>query len=360
MTSQYLMRIVPLIILLAVSAAVTAAQNKPLTQAEYVKLLYAAERDATAKSELIEAVRERGIGFVVTDGLRGLTRTKSGNDAELRRLLDEADRRRKDPQAYQRPSNEEAAAAIEKARTLTLAAVEEMPDFVVKQQIQRAIAYAGTGTFTNRDRLIVGVSYRAAGQEEYRVLSVNGAIQNNPESKRSYEEVGGTSSTGEFVTVLATMFKADSQTRFEVVDSDVIRERRAITYDFFIEKDKAKQGITCTGITAESITTGMKGRVWIDRENFRVLRIESEATDIPATFPCPSARRNIDYDWTTISEERYLLPLLSDVRLTYRDRGRTYETRNVIRFRDYQKYGTEVKVLEEDDMPIEEEKPSEK
>jgi hypothetical protein len=333
------------------------AQAKPLTQAEYVKLLYAAEGNTAAKSELIEAVRERGIGFVVTDGLRGLTRTKSGNDAELRRLIDEADRRRRDPETYRRPSDTEASTVLKNAREKTLLAVEEMPDFVVKQQIQRAIAYAGTGTFTNLDRLVVGVSYRASGQEEYRLLSVNGAIQNDPESKRSYEEVGGTSSTGEFVTVLATMFKPESETKFEVVDSDVIRERKAITYHFTIEKEKAKQGITCTGITAESITTGMKGRVWIDRENFRVLRIESEATDIPATFPCPSARRNIDYDWTTISEERYLLPLLSDVRLTHRDKGRNFETRNVIRFRDYQKYGTEVKVLEEDDVPIEEEKP---
>lgn len=334
------------------------AQPKPITQAEYVKMLYAAERNEEAKADLIDAIRTRGIGFIVTDGLRNLTRTKSGNNAELRRLLDESDRRRQDPQSYQRPSTTEAAAAIKQARELTLAAVEEMPDFVVKQQIQRAIAYAGTGTYTNLDRLIVGVSYRASGQEEYRVLSVNGAIQNNPESKRSYEEVGGTSSTGEFVTVLATMFKPESATAFEVVDSDVIRGRKAITYDFFVEKEKAKQGITCKGLTEESTTTGMKGRIWIDRENFRVLRVESEATDIPATFPCPSARRNIDYDWTTISEERFLLPLLSDVRLTHRDKGRTFETRNVIRFRDYQKYGTEVKVLEEDDVPIEEEKPA--
>lgn len=334
------------------------AQPKPITQAEYVKMLYAAERNEGAKVELIDAIRTRGIGFVVTDGLRNLTRTKSGNNAELRRLLDESDRRRKDPLSYQKPSNEEAANAIKKARELTLAAVEEMPDFVVKQQIQRSIAYAGTGTYTNLDRLIVGVSYKASGQEEYRVLSVNGAIQNNPDSKRGYEEVGGTSSTGEFVTMLSTVFKPESETIFEAVDTDVLRTRRAIMYDFAVTKDKARQGITCTGITAESTTTGMKGRVWIDRESFRVLRIESEATDIPATFPCRSARRNIDYDWTMISEERFLLPLRSDVRLTHRDKGRTFETRNVIRFRDYQKYGTEVKVLEDDDIPVEEEKPA--
>jgi hypothetical protein len=350
---KFILRI--LFILLATFAIF--AQQGPVTQPEFVKMLYAVEKDAAARSDLIEAVRTRGIGFSLTDGLRSLTRTKSKNDDEVRRVVEEAERRRKNPAEYKRPSEEEAMNALNQARTRTLAAVEEMPDFVVKQQIQRSAAYAGTGTFQNLDRLVVGVSYRSSGEEEYRVLSVNGAIQNSPESKRSYEEVGGTSSTGEFVTMLATIFKSTSETKFELVDSDVVRGRRTITFDFAVTKEKAQQSITCKGITTASTITGMKGRLWIDREDLRVLRIESEATDIPESFPCPSAKRNIDYDWATISEERHLLPILSDVRLTFRQSGRIFESRNLIRFRDYQKYGTEVKVLEEDDLPIEEEKP---
>src|SRR5688572_30259397 len=95
----------------------------------------------------------------------------------------------------------------------------------------------------------------------------------------------------------------------------------------------------------------MKGRLWIDREDARVLKVESEATDIPANFPIRSARRTIDYEWVKIEDERYLLPSLSDVRLTSREGSKTYETRNVIRFRDYQKYGTDVKILDEDVEP---------
>jgi len=110
----------------------------------------------------------------------------------------------------------------------------------------------------------------------------------------------------------------------------------------------------------DSTTTGLKGRIWIDRDSFRVLRIESEATDIPAGFPCPTAKRNIDYDWTTIANEKYLLPLLSDVRLTIRDAGKIYETRNLIKFKNYQKYGTEVIILDEDSKPIPEEKPNQR
>ena len=324
------------------------AQEKPLSQTEYVKMLYDLQKNPGVKQNLIDAIRRRGIGFELTNGLRSLTTSKSKNDAEVKRTLEEAERRRKNPTTAQLPSNTEAAGILEKTRKNTLDALEEMPDFVVKQQISRAYAFAGTNNFRSLDRLIVAVSYRSTGQEEYKVLSVNGILQNNPQAKQSYSETGGTSSTGEFVTVLAKIFKPESETKFEVVDTDLIRQRRAVVFDYSIERDKAQQQITFFGYIGDSTITGVKGRIWIDRENFRVLRVESEATEIPENFPVRSAKRLIDYDWVSISDQKYLLPLLSDVRLTSRQRSELYEMRNLIRFKDYQKYGTEVIILDDD------------
>ena len=177
-------------------------------------------------------------------------------------------------------------------------------------------------------------------------------------AKQSYEETGGTSSTGEFVTVLAIIFKPESETKFEIVDTDTIRNRRAVVFDYSITRDKAKQQVTSAGYTEETVIAGMAGRVWIDRDNFRVLRVESNATELPETFPIRSAKRVIDYDWVTINDEKYLLPSLSDVRLTFRQKSDVFETRNLIRFKEYQKFGTEVKILDDDDTPPEEEKPN--
>jgi hypothetical protein len=320
-------------------------------------MLNALQKAPATKADIIDALRRRGIDFTVTYGLRDLTRTKTGNDEEIRRALDEAARRKHDPQAARLPSAAETTALIEKARGKTLEAASEMPDFVVKQAIQRSIAYAGTGTFRTLDSLIVAVSYKSSGQEEYRVLSLNGAIQSNPQSKSTYEDVGGTSSTGEFVTMLATIFKPESLTRFEPVETDVVRGRSAIIYEFWTDRDRARQSIVCQNILAASAITGIHGRIWIDRADQRVLRIESEATDIPDNFPCTAAKRNIDYDWTTIADEKYLLPLVSDVRITIRDKDRLLETKNVIRFKNYQKYGSEVKIVEADEEPLPEEKP---
>ena len=179
----------------------------PLSQEEYVRFLYQVERNPSAMKTLIEAVRFRGIDFRLTNGLRRLTKFKSRNNSELQRTIEEANRRRENPTASARPSDEKALALIESTRGKTLAALDEMPDFVVKQRITRSLSVAGTNNFRGRDRLIVAVSYRASGKEEYRLLSKNGVIFENAENKSSYSEVGGTSSTGEFVTVLATIFK---------------------------------------------------------------------------------------------------------------------------------------------------------
>ncbi len=341
------------IVLFAIGAApAQTTPEKPLTQAEYVKRLYEIQKSPALVDDLIAELRQRGIGFQITDGLRGLTTSKSRNNLELKRALEEAARRKADPEAAKLPSKAETDQIIAKAREAALLALEEMPDFVVKQQIQRSAAYAGTNNFRNLDRLVVAVSYRANGAEEYKVLSVNGVLQTNPQSKNSYEEVGGTSSTGEFVTVLSKIFKPESATEFTVADTDLIRERKAVVFDFSIERDKAQQALIAAGTITDSTITGMKGKIWIDRENFRALRIESDATEIPETFPIRAARRIIDYEWVKISDVDYLLPSVSDIRLTFRESKQVFETRNLIRFRGYQKYGSEVRILDGDEEEV--------
>ena len=344
-------------LLLILTGSIAAfGQEAPLTREEYVKLLMSLSKAPASRTTIIDALRKRGVAFEVNDGIRSFTRSKAGNDDELRRALDEAGRRKQDPAAAKLPNAAEASKALEETRKNTLAAVDEMPDFVVKQQVQRSWAFAGTGNYKSLDKLVVAVSYRSTGEEDYRLLSKDGVIQTDPKAKSSYSEAGGTSSTGEFVTVLSTIFKPENETKFEAIDTDLVRGRRTIVYAFTTAVEKAQQRITSQDVTTQSTLTGISGKVWLDRESFRVLRIESEATDIPVGFPVTSARRTIDYDYATIAEEKYLLPSLSDVRLTSREQGKSIETRNVIRFKDYQKYGTEV-IIRDDDVT---EEPAEK
>jgi hypothetical protein len=95
----------------------------------------------TPKSERArEEIRTRGIGFALTDGMRSVVATKSGNDPLLRRTLEEAERRRVNPHCVSFAGNAESDELLARTRNVTLAAANAMPDFIVKQLIRRSVA----------------------------------------------------------------------------------------------------------------------------------------------------------------------------------------------------------------------------
>ena len=325
----------------------------PFTQDEFVRLLHQLPRNSQLREELIGEIRRRGISFPLTSGLRSLVATRSGNDALLRRTLEEANRRRANPTASALPPEAEGLALLERARTETLAAVEAMPDFVVRQHIMRSFARGSTRNWTTMDRLTIAVSYREGAGEQYTLLLVNGQPPSREVRGQSYEEVGGTSSTGEFVSILKALFQPESRTHFQLVDTDTLRGRRTLVYEFEVQRENSRQTIKTGGHLqlSQQVVTGYRGRVWIDRENNRVLRIESAATEIPPDFPVTAAHNTIDYEWVTISDRQYLLPSRAQVELTARQSGQTYQARNEIRFRNYQRFGSEVEIIDDVDAP---------
>lgn len=347
-----------LLILILTFAIVSFPQGKALSQAEYVKMLYDIQRNPGIKADIIDALRRRGIAFTLTDGVRGLTRSKGRNDEELKRALEEAERRRVNPEASRLPSSAETEEVIEKARAKTREIVDEMPDFVVKQLISRSAAYAGTGNWRPLDTLVIAVSYSTTKGEQYRVLAKNGAPVQDSVVAGSYSGLDGATSGGEFVEDLDKIFKPESKTRFEILTTDVVRGRRTLVYEYQINIENNKNGgVGLKGAVYQSTPAGEKGRIWIDRETFRVLRIEYKLTDIAPTFPVKAVTKSIDYELVDISGEKFLLPLVSDFRGTVQSGDRSFESRNVIRFRNYQRYGTEVITIQEDLTPPVEEKP---
>jgi hypothetical protein len=356
-------RILPRLAALALCAAalggasVRAQQTTPMTNAEFLALVREIPYRPGVKEQLVSEIRRRGIGFTLNSGLRSFVATKSGNDEELRRVLEEAERRFLNPkEATPLPSEAETAELLARARAATLEATAQMPDFVVKQLVTRSTALGTSRNWRVRDRLVVGVSYRVSEGEKYRLLAVNGAPTPAGDEKKDYTETGGATSTGEFVTALKALFDEKSLTQFRPLDTDTLRGRRAVVYSYEIKK--ANSGWVLDAGEGQAVVSAHRGKVWVDRERARVLRVETEAYGVPASFPITGAAQSIDYDWVTIpGQGDYLLPSLSVALLTTARRGETWQSRNEIRFRNYQKYGTELKIL--DDDIIDEEVPQE-
>lgn len=345
------------LILLVSCVAVSAQDQKPLTSQEIVSLLYQLQRNPDTRDELLEQIRKRGIGFALTDGMRSLVATKSRNDSQLRRTLEEAERRRVNPTASALPSETEGRELLERTRNVTLAAANAMPDFLVKQIIKRFIAYGNTANWKQQDNLTIAVGYRANQGEQYKILTVDG-MPAGPEVQASsdyskYVPKGASSSGVEYISALADVFKPESQTDFRIVDTDTIQTRRTVVYEYTVKKEFSQLTLSLQDTGARA-TVGSRGRLWIDRELDRVLRFEQIATEIPPDFPITAASSLIDYDWVSINERKYLLPTHSEILLTTVNPKFVLQSRNDVRFRSYQKYGAELKVVDEvgeDDEP---------
>jgi hypothetical protein len=341
-----------LLCFMGVSITVEAqTDGPPLTSKEVVALVYELPRHPEKRDEIVDTIRKRGIGFALTDGMRSVVATKSGNDPVLRRTLEEAERRRLNPAGSIVPSTEETSDLLERARASTLAAADAMPDFIVRQVIKRSVAYGNTGNWIPQDNLSIAVSFRANVGEEYKVLTVNGMplAQDVTESKDYSKYVGnGASSSGvEYISALADIFKPESQTTFKPVDTDTVQGRRTIVYEF--EVKRLFSHLTLSSGREFKTDVGSRGRLWLDRETSRVLRFEQIASEIPGNFPITAASSLIDYDWVAINEQKYLLPVRSLILITDSNRGQVFQSRNEIRFRGYQKYGAELKVIDEID-----------
>jgi hypothetical protein len=344
--------------------------DAPLTSQELVRLVYQLPKHPEQRDAVIEEIRRRGIGFELTEGMRGVVATKSGNDALLRRTLEEADRRRANPAGTAAmPAPAEAAQLLEQARKTTLAAASGLPDFVVKQLITRAEARGTTHNWTELDRLTVAVSYRERLGEQYKLLAINGLPAGGGPERDDYSQAGGANSTGEFAARLLALFQTEAQTQFRFAGTDTLRGHAAFIYDYEVAKKNARELITWHG-DGDELTThaGLRGKIWIDRAAARVLRAEFTTTEIEPGFPVKQVDRRLDYDWVEIAGQKYLLPVAAEiigtklVSITEFDpetrEKRTHkelmQDRNLIRFRNYQKFGAEVKILEEDDFPVEE------
>lgn len=354
----FLFRLSVISLSIALIASTSFAQNtRPLTQAEFIAMVTRLSSQPDNLPNVIEELRSRGIGFEVTRGIRSVVATRSRNDATLRRTLDEAERRRLNPNNSTVPPAAESAALLEEARAATLAAAEGLPDFLVKQLVTRSYARGTSKSWITSDRLTVLVSYREGLGERYKLMFKNDQAVTDEGERGSYAQTEGTTSTGEFASRLTALFAPETQAEFKAVDTDILRDRRTIVYEYTVKQSNSKHRISAAapgGVTeAEAVIVGYQGKIWIDRETRRVLRLESTAVDIPTSFPVSAAVSRIDYDWATINNKRYLMPLRAELELTAGREQNIVQTRNDIRFRNYRKFGSALEIIIDDDDDVE-------
>jgi hypothetical protein len=224
---------------------------------------------------------------------------------------------------------------VEQAREAAFAFSETLPNYVVKQYTTRYATGGGRGGRNSWQALdnVTADVIEEDGVEKYKNILVNG------KAPVQGVERSGSWSKGEFSSLLQDLFSPRTNADFHGKRAATIVNRAAWRYDFTVEQPNSHWHVE---VETGAYMPGYSGAVWIDKENYRVLRIEMSAERMPGSFPLDQVEWAVDYDYVPIGEGKYLLPVHSETLSC--QRGTNQCARNVIDFRNYRKFTADTSI----------------
>lgn len=211
-----------------------------------------------------------------------------------------------------------------------------LPNFICVEVTNRFVDPRSVDNYRSVGRILARVRYKE-GQESYEVYSVNGKLQD----VNSMTDVGGGGalSTGEFASLLHSIFDPSSEASFSWEKWATLRTRRMAVFSYSIDSAHSSYHLTYGGEKGaqQQIITAYSGSIYADPETGEVTRIKFNAVDIPRTFPIKGTSETLDYDLVDISGNKFVLPLAAKLWMKAEDG----ESKNDIEFRAYRKFGTE-------------------
>jgi hypothetical protein len=231
------------------------------------------------------------------------------------------------------PSEEEQRRIIEAARQNALSYMERLPDYICLQLTRRYVDPTGLEMdWLKYDEVKARVSY-VEQRENYEILSVNNQL-----TTKSLEELDGATSTGEFGTLLASLFDPTTRAEFTWARHSLLRGRSVWVFHVAVPQRRSRWRISYH--REREITAGYLGLIYVDKETERVLRIQISADKVPADFPIREATTRLDYDFISIAGSTFLLPLKARIGM----RESRFLVRNDVEFRLYRKFSAEATI----------------
>jgi hypothetical protein len=184
---------------------------------------------------------------------------------------------------------------------------KDLPNFICTQTTRRFEDFNGRNGWRPVDIIVERLTY-FEHLENYQVIDVNGMPASIP-----HEQLGGASSSGEFGSIMKSIFSPETETQFSWQNWFTLRGRRTHVYSYRVAVSKSNYHIKIP-LRRLDLVTGYHGLVFIDDHRRQVHRITVHPDGIPASFPVQDVSLALDYQYTRIGEEDYLLPLQFELR----------------------------------------------
>jgi VWFA-related protein len=233
----------------------------------------------------------------------------------------------------------ETEAIISKARERALKYSVSLPNFTCIQITDRSVDSSGAGKWKHRDSMAELLRF-ADGKETRRTLDINGRPSHLSRDEMDQEAA---LSHGEFGNMLNAVFNTKSQTEFQWKETDTLEGATVQVFSYHVARENSSFSVG--GANNEQVITGFHGLVYIDASTLGVRRVTLEADELPRKFSIHSTAISIDYDYVSINNHDYLMPISETMGLT---RGKHQADLNEIEFRDYKRYGSQTKISYQD------------
>jgi len=290
----------------------------------------------------IEEMQALGIGPKTMAALRAL-REQSQGLTTAAAVTPEAKPAPKPP-----PSSEEQAAIIDDVRKYALNYSQNLPDYICTQVTRRYAAPAPGSRYATRDNepswrlqdtLTIRLTYFEQ-KEDYKLIMVNNSLV-----QQDYTKLSGSTSSGDFGTMMRQIFEPATETHFEWDHWATLRGHAAYAFVYHVAQARSQFHVIYE--RQQDIVPAYRGLVYVDQKTRQVLEVTLQAVDMPAGFPVQQADTKLDYDYQTIGEQVFLLPLKGEVRMA----GSDALTRNTNEFHLYNKYSAESAIKYDTDTP---------
>lgn len=226
------------------------------------------------------------------------------------------------------PGAEKIIDPIDRARIAHTQLDQVLPNYTAQQITIRYESDTPKTDWKAQDTVTADLFFEN-GAEQYRNVKLNGKL-----SKGKVEE--GTWSVGEFSTVLRDIFASVPEGGFYLLRKETFNGREATLHSFTVPQYASNWLLK---LPSQTMKPAYGGRLWIDKETGRVLRVEMQARGLPEDFPLSSSELSAEAELVRLGQQTFILPVRSDILSCFRGSYRC--VRNSIEFRNYKKFGAE-------------------
>ena len=233
------------------------------------------------------------------------------------------------------PAPEEVNSLIADARQRAVNYADSLPNFLCVEVTNRSYDPSGSGRWKHRDTIAELLRYRDK-TETHTMLEIDGKP-----STGDRDAMSGSFSAGELGGVLKSVFAPSAKADFEWKETDALGAGTVQVFDYRVAR--ANSVFSVTGLNNRQVTVGFHGMVFIDSTTRNVRRITMTADELPADFPTHATSIAVDYDYVVINTHDYLMPISAEMSLR---QGRHEAVLNTIEFRNYRRFGSNVRILD--------------